>query len=139
MATSRYGITNDPPSVWTNGIENWQESNNALQNPQWYSVNPNDPGTITGSLGEMVYRLFAPGYFTLWESFATTLYHKNDSTDYRSLEYIHNNIQVGSIIEHSSNVLSIWISNIPIHSNVPPSTVLKEMEIIASSIEPSSN
>jgi hypothetical protein len=73
---------------WVYGVENWQDANSSLQNPAWYAGD-------TGSIGELVYRLFAPSYFQSWEAFASTkMLNANPGSDYLSVEYIHNNIHV---------------------------------------------
>ena len=88
VATSRYGIVNGGDKSWVWGVENFTDSNNALQNPAWYAQN-------SGTIGELVYRLFTPNYFKSWEFFASTKYYsEHPDTDYLSLEYIHNNIHV---------------------------------------------
>lgn len=97
MATSRYGIV-DINTQWVDGVENWTDSNAALQNPQWYSIQ-GDPVKHTGTIGELVYRLFTKGYFKSWETFASTkLYKDHPDTDYLSVEYIHNNIHVSCTV-----------------------------------------
>lgn len=91
MATSRHGIVSpnlDPQKKWVYGVENWPDTNKALQNPEWSAG-------ATGTIGEMVYRLYTKNYFSSWEYFASTKYYAEGSTtDYLSLEFIHNNIHV---------------------------------------------
>jgi tyrosinase len=85
-------------SEWVYGVENYADSNAALQNPQWYSTQ-GDPTTHTGAIGELVYRMFTKDYFKSWETFASTKYYsEHPDTDYLSLEYIHNNIHVSCIV-----------------------------------------
>ncbi|KAF8534625.1 common central domain of tyrosinase-domain-containing protein [Trichophaea hybrida] len=87
IATSKYGILKaDPTKSWIYGVQNWKDSNDAMQHPQWYDGNP-------GSIRDAVYRLFTPGYFSSYEAFASTVYHQTTpGSDYMSLEYVHNNI-----------------------------------------------
>jgi hypothetical protein len=82
---------NEDPSVWTNGIENWNEANIALQNPVWYKEKGN-----LGSLSEAVYRLFTDDYAKSWETFSSTSYANQGlpGSEWLSLEYIHNNVHV---------------------------------------------
>lgn len=94
MATSRYDIVNSGSPDWVDGVENYADSNAALQNSQWYSA-PGDPTTHTGTIWECVYKMFTKDYFKSWETFASTKYYNDHpDTDYLSLEYIHNNIHV---------------------------------------------
>jgi tyrosinase len=86
IATSRYGLLGNDPAKWASGINNWEDCNAAMQNPQWYEGNP-------GSIAEAVYRLFTDEYFKSWETFSSTKYHSvTVGSEYLSLEYIHNNI-----------------------------------------------
>jgi tyrosinase len=88
VATSRHGIVTENDPSWVYGVENFAGTNSALQNPAWSDG-------ATGSIGELVYRLFTPNYFQSWETFASTkFYHEHPGTDYLSLEYVHNNIHV---------------------------------------------
>jgi tyrosinase len=92
-------------SEWVYGVENYADSNAALQNPQWYSTQ-GDPTTHTGAIGELVYRMFTKDYFKSWETFASTKYYtEHPDTDYLSLEYIHNNIHVSCIVLSQMAVL----------------------------------
>jgi tyrosinase len=92
-------------SEWVYGVENYADSNAALQNPQWYSTQ-GDPTTHTGAIGELVYRMFTKDYFKSWETFASTKYYtEHPDTDYLSLEYIHNNIHVSCIVPSQMAVL----------------------------------
>jgi tyrosinase len=56
VPTSRYGIVNGGDKSWVYGVENLTDSNSAIQNPAWYAGN-------SGTIGELVYRLFTPNYF----------------------------------------------------------------------------
>ena len=89
--TSRYGILHDqPPSVWSDGINNWQATNASLQNPYWYKGDG-------GSLSDAVSRMLSPRYFESWEPFSSTRWHtskKVKNTHFLSLEYIHNVLHV---------------------------------------------
>jgi tyrosinase len=88
VATSRHGIVTGNDTSWVYGVENFTGTNSALQDPRWSDG-------ATGSIGELVYRLFTPNYFQSWETFASTKFHReHPGTDYLSLEYIHNNIHV---------------------------------------------
>lgn len=87
VGTSKHGIImSEPESKWTMGVQNWQGSNSSLQNPEWYQGDP-------GSIAEAVYRMFTPGYFKSYETFATTSHNPAvEGSEYLSLEFIHNNI-----------------------------------------------
>ena len=68
MAISRYGVLADvPDSQWVNGVNNWQACNAVMKNPQWY-------GSGSGSFADAVSRMFSPGYFESWETFASTIH-----------------------------------------------------------------
>jgi tyrosinase len=89
----------DATKSWINGVQNWKDSNDALQHPQWYEGNP-------GSIRDAVYRLFTPGYFSSYEAFASTVYHQTTpGSDYMSLEFVHNNIHVSVAVTNLGNSL----------------------------------
>ncbi|KAK3169334.1 hypothetical protein OEA41_008717 [Lepraria neglecta] len=106
VATSRYDIlAGVPDSQWVNDVNNWQACNAAMKNSQWY-------GNGSGSFADAVSRMFSPGCFEPWETFASTIHNspKNlkenpsegvsadspadsrprKATGLMSLEYIHN-------------------------------------------------
>lgn len=89
---SRYGILSDKPeSEWSGGINNWKSANAGIADPQWY-------GQGSGSLGDAVNRLLSPGYFSSWETFASTAHNNPSSaTNFMSLEFIHNVVHVSQI------------------------------------------
>ncbi|MCJ1463962.1 hypothetical protein MMC07_002572 [Pseudocyphellaria aurata] len=91
FSTSKWGIRPKPfpEANWIHGSQQNELVNIALQHPAWYS----EPIKI-GSIAEAVYRMFAPGYFSSWEAFASTLYVSQNpgATNFLSLEFIHNNI-----------------------------------------------
>ncbi|KAI4209158.1 MAG: hypothetical protein LQ351_007874 [Letrouitia transgressa] len=96
IGTSRYGIVADvPPSIWVNGVNNWQYSNAAIANPPWYDGHP--PPLQSSTFSDAVSRMFTPNYFDSWEAFSSTA-HNNPrrNTNYMSLEYIHNIIHNGT-------------------------------------------
>ncbi|KAL8819551.1 MAG: hypothetical protein Q9191_007712 [Dirinaria sp. TL-2023a] len=92
IGVSRYGILkSQSPSQWSKGVNNWKAVNVAVENPPWYD---NHTGPLKGtSFKDALSRLFTPGYFDSWETFASTKHNnpKNlKNTNFMSLEYIHN-------------------------------------------------
>ncbi|KAG4440203.1 hypothetical protein IFR05_004282, partial [Cadophora sp. M221] len=87
VGTSRFGIvTSQSETTWRGGINDWREANEALQNPSQI-------GWFPASTGDAVYRLFAPGYFSSFESFESKIFHNPQTPrDYLSLEYVHDGI-----------------------------------------------
>ncbi|OCL09390.1 Di-copper centre-containing protein [Glonium stellatum] len=85
IGTSRYGILSGvPPEEWINGVNNWQGANAAMADPPWY-------GQGSGSFADAVSRMFSPGYFDSWETFASTIHNNPSSaTNFMSIEFIHN-------------------------------------------------
>ena len=94
MGTSRYGILVDPQKGkgpepdWVHGVNNWESCNQALADPQWYAKDG-------GSLADAVNRMLCPTYLESWEPFASTKWNNpKSSTNYLSIEYIHNIVHV---------------------------------------------
>ena len=80
------------------GINNWQGCNDAIDGHQYEDKQaPINRATVS----DLCYRILAPGYAHDWKTFATTGKDKKslkgkDWTKFLSLEYIHNNLHVGS-------------------------------------------
>ena len=101
-----------PESQWNKGVNNWEYANERIKNPQWYDgqLEPYK----SSSFADAVSRLFTPGYFNSWETFASTIHNNptnTKNTDFMSLEYIHNIVHVSlySSAPSDSNVTSLWI------------------------------
>ena len=97
--TSRWGIKDEvDKSEWMLGINNWQGCDGAIDGHQY-----EDKGDSINSdtISDLCYRILAPGYAQDWQTFATTgtdrkSLQSKDWVKYLSLEYIHNNLHVGS-------------------------------------------
>lgn len=85
-ATSRWGIAlNQDESTWTDGVNDWEEANEAIRTPSLI-------GWLPTSIADAVYRLFATT-FSSWESFESKKFHNPPtSADYLSLEFVHDGI-----------------------------------------------
>ena len=101
-----------PESQWNKGVNNWEYANEGIKNPQWYDGQP-EPYK-SSSFADAVSRLFTPGYFNSWDTFASTIHNdptNTKNTDFMSLEYIHNIVHVSSYSSALSNfnIPSLWI------------------------------
>lgn len=92
-ATSRHA-TDDPARAWVDGVQDANAVNTAMQG----NINVSNPqgGLISiGSIGDLYHRLLSRDYFTSWQAFASTyLFRAKLTTDYLSVEFIHNSLHV---------------------------------------------
>ena len=96
IGTSRQAIPpnpdpNDPSAPWIEGVNNSDAVQAAVGNPQ-----SDGAWSFQGSISDYIYRLFSPGNMSSWEAFATTENRGGSSTDFMSVEDVHNYIHVSN-------------------------------------------
>ena len=90
---------------WMLGINNVQACNDAIDGHLYEDgAAPINSATVS----DLCYRILAPGYAQDWQTFATTGSNRKslpgkDWIKFLSLEYIHNNLHVGSLWEFSGS------------------------------------